>query len=138
MNAKGNAYTGDSPIRRRDGSVWRFNFDYTARAALRTEFAGGTKAKTDLDVAAALSDLMQGEVGALATITVIALQRNHPGVTLEEVNHESLPQVPAMSALLLAMRYAIHGAEVPAEPEQGPPAAAAPARPPKKTKSKRR
>lgn len=118
---KGNAYTGDSPITRRDGSEWRFNFDYAARGALKTEF-GTTdgKAATDLEVAAKLDEFMRGDLDALARITVIALQRNHPGVTLDQVNEESLPQVPAMTALMMAMSYAINGGEGPAKPAAGP------------------
>ena len=137
---KGNAYTGDAPVTRRDGSVWRLNFDYAARAALKTEF--GTidgKAATDLEVAAKLDEFMRGDLDALARITVIALQRNHRGVTLAEVMRESLPQVPAMTALMQAMSYAVGGGEGPAKPDTGPPAAgAAPRRARPATRSPRR
>lgn len=137
---KGNAYTGDSPITLRDGSVWRFNFDYEARAALKTEFGTAAgKAATDLEVAAKLDEFMRGDLDALARITVIALQRNHRGVTLADVMAESLPQVPAMTALMMAMSYAINGGEGAGDPDKGPRVSGGSPPPPKRpTKSRRR
>lgn len=102
-----NKYTADVPLRLGERRV-TLRYDWAAMARLQTE-APGWAGKLGLGM----------ELGLLAQIVAIGLQKHHPGTTAEDVMAASPALKQTIEAVDRAAVYAVYGPDGPPPAEEG-------------------